>query len=774
MSLGIKSIRGAHLSNHGLSLIPRASLISSPSTSQPIAITHQRFLSSRDPDPAIASPKEIGQYGNRTVGSAPSIESVISPVTLADRLASLPVRQHGPRESVLVEPRIEYPHRRETHQSKRRNHQGITAQLRLERIRAVQRIPQPNWRVVLHNLTSWTPKYSHASVGLLLSSNAVDLLLSDRHTNLSDIRSRTGISIKIDPKKGEDGSRSLFLSGNRSDIDRAVEDILEATKGISSGVHLGDGQVTIRGRQGLTPLPDQQATPNSSALDIQEVPTPSARSYALATRADKIPKPSHWTKTSLEGYVLALTRGRLLPNLASDLYPRGASHDEAVIKQLHHVFNDPAARRSLSTPAFKEALAFMARKGDTFRPHARALFVRMEMFGLRMDTEVFNLLAENAVKARDLRNFSTTLNLMVNRGHHPNLGTWLLFLRLIKSEEVKRYILHSMNQTGLLEDPSAAPLVARELVSHDVDRAIQQGKDLPAFLADQDSLYGGPNWLYRETGNKAIEVFGRHGRFDDCESISELMMRRGASSQPDVTTLNTIMTHCKLQNNLHRAVDVLHSFETGTSIVPNSVTYHLLSELGWRQKLPHVAGLLWRYSCLVGKTSYRMRRRTGALLLRRARRQANANANGSVVHPLEDGSSQPPGNHPPSFPSSSSSPLLVSDPTSKPKSRSLETIFLGQVVGDTEREMADASSGPGAVRQMLQWYKQHRRNWEPAVPLSGLLREAIARDARLLRELKEGVHEEGVPAIEPVAVPTRKRTEGVSKSKTGQAEDCGE
>ncbi len=73
-----------------------------------------------------------------------------------------------------------------------------------------------------------------------------------------------------------------------------------------------------------------------------------------------------------------------------------------MIDLLHQAFNDEAARPALSTSAFKMALRYMAAKGSWFRPDVRALFVRMDMFGLAMDVETFNILLASMAKTKDL------------------------------------------------------------------------------------------------------------------------------------------------------------------------------------------------------------------------------------------------------------------------------------------------------------------------------------------------------------------------------------
>ncbi|KAL1869989.1 hypothetical protein VTK73DRAFT_2859 [Phialemonium thermophilum] len=781
MSLGVRLKWRARDGFRGLPLIPRARIASIPLLinqhvrSQCYAsLTATAVVGRNSRLPHLESQDSVQQ-------SQPIIAS--SPTGLIDRLEKLPVRQHGDRESVLVEPRIQYDNRLETRRSERKNHQGLVAQQLIDG--DGDGTPPANWRQVLHYLATWTPKHSECTVEVAIPTEAADRLLSDEADSLWDIQSRTGVALQFsgDRKPGEH-SRTLVFTGSRSALDTAIADLLRITKK-ATGVRLPlEGLTTGHDASALRKV-DNQDQSSTIPVPIPKGGPGPVRPYTLTVRACDIPRPATWTAQSFEQYVSALTTSRVPSTLVSRIYPKGTSHDEAVIQQLHEVFNDPAARAALSRSAFKTALAFMAKKGPAFRPHARALFVRMDMFGMRMDTDAFNILAELEVKSRNLRGFANIVKLMVKRGHAPNLNTWLLFLRLIKSEEVRRYILHAMDRTGLLDGSKGIRRVAMELAAHDIDRAIQQGKDLDTFLANQERLYG-PNWLSRKAGNRVLEFLGRSGRFDDCATFINIMAAT-RSARPDVVTLNTVLTHYKLRGHLNKAVDMLERFDQATdalaAVVPDVITYHLLFEMSWRHKSPHVAGLIWRYSWLVNKTPYRMRARlkpfihsairaSGLTSARVARLSDAADTHDSVSEnevttstmwqPVELSAAseelqQPPG---PSI------ELLMLQYRVKKGIDVTRRVSCGNNTGgDATPELGVIRVGD-AVKFVMQWYAQVHRDWEPASPLSRLLREAMVRDNQLHRDLKEGK----APIIRPVWVPTRRRVEGLVGPQAATAE----
>ncbi|TPX15723.1 uncharacterized protein E0L32_000057 [Thyridium curvatum] len=661
---------------------------------------------------------------------------------LVARLADVPIRQHGRQSSVLVEPLLIYSHKAETHRSRMRHHQSLTRQARLEAIRQAQLKPLPDWRVILRNLTAWTPDatppdgakadvspaevYRRDAVKVVVPETAVAELLGGVDHNLWDIRKRTGCELKLYRCIEQDGSSALLLSGTDRAIARAVTELLRHTKG--AAVTPSDG-LALSNQDGKA---DSKSDKSTSAIISTEIDRKAEfEPYLLTRSANDIPKPAVWTKESFLGYVAALVKGQLAPELAAKVYPGGATHDDTVIALLHGVFNEEGTRSALSTSAFKMALAFMAQRGHRHRPDARALYVRMEMFGLPMDVETYNILLASTAKVRDLRNFDSTLRLMNGRGFAPDLTTWILFMRVMESEEVKRYIIHSMSSKGLLDAPAAVRLVAKEMVAFDIDRAVQQNMDVPAFLAEQESRYG-PAWLSRDAGNKVLEVLGRYGRFDDCSAFLDVMARAGPAAGPDVVSFNTVLTHCKVQHKLGTAICTLRQMERLAAaaaqqprrtakkrkpLAPDATTYHLLFELAWRRRMVSLVGAIWRYASLARATSFRMRRRaaaalssssspaaTGRMITARAILDDEARADGESARLLAAAAAGGGG---------------------------------GAAKGNSSRKNKRGPSWSRLGAAASRYYAERYAGWEPAVPLGEVLAEALARDGDYLRAVKK-------------------------------------
>ncbi|KAK4131190.1 hypothetical protein BT67DRAFT_388739, partial [Trichocladium antarcticum] len=533
---------------------------------------------------------------------------------LAERLASIPVRPHGVRDSVLVKPVTPYPHKKSMREDLQRNHRVLVQQSRIERSRR-RRFPA-DWRLILQHLVEATPTYTKPSRGVKVSvpKHSAELLFSDHANNVWNIKSRTGCNMKLysphyaDAKSpAPHGPRQhpdpyLIISGQPDAINAALEDIQEVAREVTVSKVYANTETLFH---------DEQVDPVASTLLPVHYPVQS-RPYLITCRADQLPRPSEWTIETFQQYVSALTMSRMSDTHAQALYTEGR-HKDTVVEQLLGVFEDPVASQAASSPAFKSALTYLVRSGESLVAPAQRLFERAAGLGLRMDVDVFNLMAQTSVKAKNLLAFQSTLRLMIVRGFQPNLRTWILFLRLVEAEEVRRYIIQAMHTKNFFVDPRAVIGVSNEMAANDAYRAIELGQDADAFLAAQRDIYG-PEWrVTRHAAHRILYEFGRHGRFDECRQILQVLFA-SARDKPSAITLNTVLTHCKHLNRLDEAVKFLRLFEARGCHVADMVTFAVLFEAARRVKKPHALSAVWRYAHLVDATNWRMRH-SGTLLL---------------------------------------------------------------------------------------------------------------------------------------------------------------
>jgi hypothetical protein len=548
-----------------------------------------------------------------------------------DRLASVPVRRHGTWDPAVVRPVTPYPHKREDREGQQRYHRELTQQARMEAYRA--NFQAGDWRTILQTLMKSSDTYTKPKDGIkvVIPKQSADVLLSEReNNNVWNIRARTRCSMTLyqptgipadSAAEGESESEGddpfIMLGGHPGAVSAAIDDILEVTKRVTIVKIQGATKTVLHA--GAQPPTDGSVT--ATPIRGHRTPVPS-RPYILNVRADRIPWPSEWTIDTFHHYIAVLTLARPHGGLARRLYRNGETHQKTVVQQLHVAFNNPDASAAVSLPALKLALQYLEGNGETFVKDARLLFQRVVRSGLRMDTEVNNLMLVAAAKAKNLLAFQARLNDMIHAGHRPNVRTWLLFLRIIEAEEVRRYILYAMQAKGYFTDPRVVNWVSIDMADHDIYRAIQLNHDLPTFLDSLRAAYGHPWRLRTRAANRYLDMLGRYSKFAEMQQLLDIMFA-SEHAKPNTISLNTVLTHCKHQNKVDLAVAFVRLFDERCAGgckngVADKITFHLLLETAHRTRKPHLFGAVWRYAHLLEMTSYRLWQR-GMKLLRAGR-----------------------------------------------------------------------------------------------------------------------------------------------------------
>ncbi|KAL1857556.1 hypothetical protein Daus18300_010314 [Diaporthe australafricana] len=537
--------------------------------------------------------------------------------------------------SVLVKPAKTYPNKRESRKSSRAHHKSTSTQIYLDRnlqnmIREGNHVnPEcTDWRHVLSLLASRTPEESvewiEDGMKIELREQALAAVMNDGgDEKIGAIRRRSGASIKVLRAENPSDASALSISGTRAAINNATAEFRRIA-----------GSITIT--RLWTPLAPGEAKTETFSDDDFFVPPLTREEGGLWHRfkvdynAYTTPWPTHMSHTSFEQYVASLTDSIILPHLNSVLYNPAKhavrlDHERAVARRLQRVFSNFEARPWISCSALKLALYFLCRKGDKYLPEVRSIFVGMDRYGLQMDADVFNLMLRAPTKTRHLRKFRQTILLMTRRGFAPNLDTWILFLRMFESVEVRSYILQAMNSKNLLGTPVAIQRVAEEMASFDAEHAMNEGKDLPTFMQEQADRYG-LDWLTRDAANPVLDVLCRHGRFRDAfelldrmhahvESIPMDFQADRIAHRPDVVSFNTIISHAHTQGKMVVAINAVRKMRTAAfTTQADRVTFHLLFEMAWKARLRSTISIIWKYASLARLTTWRMRQRVASLL----------------------------------------------------------------------------------------------------------------------------------------------------------------
>ncbi|OLN85904.1 hypothetical protein CCHL11_05364 [Colletotrichum chlorophyti] len=526
----------------------------------------------------------------------------------------------GQQDSVLVAPAIQYKSPRETRASIQRYQEGVAGQLRFEAVRRIKAAPLTNWRSILDVLRlrtrpvrgPWQERGRKIWVGKDLGDK---LLYGVDHT-IWDIQEKTRCHIELRRPSDEDGDGEVYLllSGDDEALDHATEKIsqLATTTGSTLSIEGAIGSKVSGNGAARSASTKGETFWMASRNDLRPGHVPG---YRLKKRYEEIPKPREWTPQTFESYIQAITKGSLSPRLKSSLYGSGVTADAAALALVHAAFDDPATKDAQSIRAFKQALHFMESRGHSYCNHARDLFNRMAKLGFPMDTGVFNIMLAGSVKVKDLRNFDETLRLMIRHGYLPNTQTWELFLQLLENDQVRRHVIQIMHSLGLLLDPNTVRLIAKELVVNDVRQFYQErdgrGGGLEEFLQSQNAKYG-RNWFSRSAMNKITNELGRMGHLESCGELLDFQAQ-SPTTFPTTLTINSILYHARSQRTAAPAIVALakaHKYK----IDLDEQTYHELFNLAFRLRKPNMMGLVWRFACLEGKTTWYMRNRVASLM----------------------------------------------------------------------------------------------------------------------------------------------------------------
>ncbi|KAF3761177.1 hypothetical protein M406DRAFT_108424 [Cryphonectria parasitica EP155] len=588
------------------------------------SIASRRSKGQKIQEKGAGSLDELGAFIKGTWGTKSQVaaEDQDSSEELRNMEAALE-RSHF-ASSVFVKPLKNLQHRVEARESWREHHKTISAQVYQDRNRRNQDAKPADWRKVLASMAQNTPQESlqwiKDGMKIDVPRRTLAAILDDvGDDKISSIRQRTGAAIKI----ARDES-TLLLSGSRQAINRAthefrrIADTITITR-LYSPLGPGEAKTEHLGKENIFFEPP---------LSREEGAFPGRR--FITHHIYTTPIPLAWTSEALEEYVAGLVDSVVAPHLHSPLYTstKGVKlldHERATTRRLKRIFQNVPAQKVATCAALKIALSHMCEKGDKYLPEARTLFVIMDRRGLKVDVDVFNILLKAAVKTRNLRKFQQILGLMNSRGHAPNLDTWLLFLRMFESVEVRSYILKSMDNKNILATPEAIQLVATEMAAMDAEHAVTQGKSLSTYFSEQKQRYG-ENWLTRDAANQAIDVFASHGRFDDAFKLLGMLGKRHVGTfsnrhkdrlavHHDASSFINIILHASRRGKLPLAVNVMRLMKTpALARQPNAAMLHLLFEMAWKSRLRTTIVVIWRYACLARLTSWRMRRRVASLL----------------------------------------------------------------------------------------------------------------------------------------------------------------
>ena len=311
--------------------------------------------------------------------------------------------------------------------------------------------------------------------------------------------------------------------------------------------------------------------------------------------ADRIPPPVVWNPRTFVDYVQNLT-------IMEARHSGGQDQVQVVTRRLDALFSQSNARSSISRTAFNMALQYLIKHNRI--QDARILYTRMDLVGLPMSTETFNIMLRRTAQMEDHHVTSYILRLMLKKGFLPNAGTWIALLMANHNPSTAIAVVNVMMRKGLLRNVETLRAVIEHIVRYEVNASIDHGKGMPQFLLHMRDRYGA-KWLNADISHRILDALGSRGLISRCREFLEEMV---SSFVPiERVAINIVLTHCKRTMNVAGAVNFLQGLPPSMQVVPDRYTFHLLFESAWSTKHYNIAKVVWKYACFSGCTTPRMR-----------------------------------------------------------------------------------------------------------------------------------------------------------------------
>lgn len=533
----------------------------------------------------------------------------------------------GPQADPLIKQPIQYPDRLSSRRSLCRHIVSTRRQDLHEYVRTALGKPANDWHSTLDFMIRHTPKFGEIldfKVGIGRRARVqAQATLSELDTNLWQIQQRHHCKIHIVSGFEEDEPLILSLTGTNVSVRESLLEIIR-TIGKVFAVRVLDPNLQISAAEtskgsSRDQLPIQLLSDDESASEDDIVTVyghnadfarmaqrPKHKLYQLTTRASEIPKPTIWTKSSFEQYVAKLVCARMPTHLHKALYPVGPDHQSTVVQLLTDLFTSEDLRAAVSVAALKLALRYILGPGPRFRPAARTIMYEAELQHLPLDAEAFHILLISASKAGDLGEFNSIVRAMQKKGHYMRVETWTAFLTMIQDPRIKYFIMRKMRSRGLQRLQPILDELGRQNMILDLERGTGTKMSIQHLLQVQDRWYG-PSWLNTITLNRMIYVIGAQGSLEACHELLDLVVSN-RRAQLDAYTLNTMMTNTK---SIPQKLALLSRWP---GMEPDDLTYKLLFKMAWKQRLPNMLRVIWRYAAFSGLSSSHMRHTLTKLL----------------------------------------------------------------------------------------------------------------------------------------------------------------
>ncbi|KAK4916200.1 hypothetical protein LTR66_017034 [Elasticomyces elasticus] len=228
------------------------------------------------------------------------------------------------------------------------------------------------------------------------------------------------------------------------------------------------------------------------------------------------------------------------------------------------------------------------------------------------------MLLKFAVKRQEIREFHSLLAQMGRHNINPNPKTWIILLSALVKPKEKAELIARMVQHNYLSDKAIVRDALHQTIQDSLLVHLDAGNDIDSFFELMARTYGADEASAALTG----QIFEALARLRDHDSIDRLMQICVEKSLViDGNALSSLMIINR--SRMHKAIQYFLRFEGDPTLPsPTSKNRETLFLQAYMSRCYNVCRVLWRYACLRGEVTYKMKQTVLASLCRNDSRRS--------------------------------------------------------------------------------------------------------------------------------------------------------
>lgn len=416
------------------------------------------------------------------------------------------------------------------------------------------------------------------------------------------------------PLQSQGQFRRVILSGSERVVELVSDRIAQARRLQEQSDPLVDIQIP------LAPI-----IPSIEAMKRQGAPVPLVRGVWDIQSAVKQAAKLHMVLPAgknLSGirdfaeHVEELTRSK--PSYNSKI---PYSHQKQVAKALVQLFRNEAYSSFMSTAALNRALSYLL--DHEFLNAARDIFLKSEHLAT---VDTFNILLKSAAKRQDLRFFRQFLLAMSRLSIRPDPNTWLTLVDCLVAPKAKADLVTYMLQRGYLENMGAMRTALHLTLPNTFRAHLESGKSVDSFIRQTADSCGDSCFV----PSLISQMFGVIVRLKDFAALDRLFE---ICKQNDLTFNSATITQILslFRADMPTALRYLFRCLERPETKLERHAWERLFLVAFKGQYYNICRVLWRYACMSGNVTYKMKRTVVTSLIRNVPRKPETN-----VHTIWD------------------------------------------------------------------------------------------------------------------------------------------